>query len=317
VKRPANHPFPGFDEAVPKNGYLWWYIDAVSDDGEQALTLIAFVGSVFSPYYAWARKHAPAEPLDHCALNVALYQGRGKKRWAMTERPRTAVHRSVRRLEIGPSSLHWDGQSLDIRIEEMTVPVPSRIRGRIRLWPTQVTDHEIALDCHGRHHWRPVAPCARLEVSLSHPRLHWSGSAYWDSNAGERPLEEDFDSWEWSRTSRSGDTVILYDIVRRQGGALCLALAADRAGGLSTLTPPEAVQLADTRWRVARHTRAERGDARVRETLEDTPFYARSLLNTGLRGGPVTTVHESLSLGRFSSAWVRWLLPFRMPRARR
>ena len=66
----------GFDRDVPHDGYAWWYLDAVSDNGEYALTLIAFVGSVFSPYYAWARRRAGvagADPNQHCAFNVGLY----------------------------------------------------------------------------------------------------------------------------------------------------------------------------------------------------------------------------------------------------
>ena len=62
-------------------GYAWWYVDALSDDGQHGLTLIAFIGSVFSPYYAWARRRGPADPQNHCALNVALY-GPGGNRWA-------------------------------------------------------------------------------------------------------------------------------------------------------------------------------------------------------------------------------------------
>ena len=34
------------------------------------LTIIAFVGSVFSPYYHWSGR---AEPENHVAINVALY----------------------------------------------------------------------------------------------------------------------------------------------------------------------------------------------------------------------------------------------------
>ena len=44
---------PRFDAPVRPGGYAWWYVDAFSDDGRFGLTLIAFVGSVFSPYYAW------------------------------------------------------------------------------------------------------------------------------------------------------------------------------------------------------------------------------------------------------------------------
>ena len=48
-------------------------------------------------------------------------------------------------------------------------------------------------------------------------------------------------------------------------------------------------------------------------TLEDTPFYARSVLVNGSD----LTMHESLSLDRFRSPWVQVMLPFRMPRTLR
>ena len=67
---------PRFDRPVPPGGYVWWYVDALSDDGRHGLTLIAFIGSVFSPYYAW-RAARRGDPLDHCALNVALYGAAG------------------------------------------------------------------------------------------------------------------------------------------------------------------------------------------------------------------------------------------------
>jgi carotenoid 1,2-hydratase len=50
------------------------------------------------------------------------------------------------------------------------------------------------------------------------------------------------------------------------------------------------------------------------QTLEDTPFYARSLVNMMYEGKSVTAVHESLSMTRFRQSWVHMLLPFRMPR---
>ena len=85
-----------FDQPVPAGGYAWWYIDAISDDGNHGLTLIAFVGSVFSPYYAWARRRAGpagADPLNHCAVNVALY-GRSGSRWATYPRARLSRRRA-------------------------------------------------------------------------------------------------------------------------------------------------------------------------------------------------------------------------------
>ena len=52
----------------------------------------------------------------------------------------------------------------------------------------------------------------------------------------------------------------------------------------------------------------------MRETLEDSPFYARSVVSASLLGERADAVHESLSLDRFRAGWVRLLLPFRMPR---
>ena len=50
------------------------------------------------------------------------------------------------------------------------------------------------------------------------------------------------------------------------------------------------------------------------ETLEDTPFYARSVVAGDLLGQPVTAMHESLSMDRFTMPVVQAMLPFRMPR---
>jgi carotenoid 1,2-hydratase len=72
---------PYFDTVVPSQGYRWWYVDALSDDERYGLTIIGFIGSVFSPYYKQSGRDIP---LDHSCLNIALY-GKGA-RWVMTER---------------------------------------------------------------------------------------------------------------------------------------------------------------------------------------------------------------------------------------
>jgi carotenoid 1,2-hydratase len=81
---------------------------------------------------------------------------------------------------------------------------------------------------------------------------------------------------------------------------------------------PSDAALPGTFWRVSRETRIDDNrQPRVLRTLEDTPFYARSLLATHLLDEPIVAVHESLSLDRFRAPWVQALLPFRMPRRRR
>lgn len=299
---------PRFDRPVRPGGYAWWYIDALSDDGRHAITLIAFIGSVFSPYYAWARRRGPGDPFRHVALNVALY---GERRgWAMTERGAGALERGAEFLSIGPSALTWDGNALTIRIEEITTPIPSRIRGVVRIYPHALEQRVRLLDAAGRHRWCPIAASARAEIALEQPAVRWSGGAYFDTNEGDAPLETDFLHWTWSRSITLDGTEILYDLARRDGSHLSLALRYAREGGGSDFQPLATIRLPSTRWGITRVTRAGSAATGVQETLEDTPFYARSIL----ANGRVRTMHESLSLDRFRSPWVQAMLPFRMPR---
>lgn len=276
---------------------------------------------MFSPWYAWARrKPGGADPLQHCALNVALYGERG--RWAMTERPVSAVERGSDTLRIGPSSLHWDGDSLRVQVREVTAPIPRRLRGDIRLHLTGVPNGRgFILDpATGRHRWTPIAPAARIEVALEEPALRWSGPAYFDTNDGDAPLEQDFLRWDWCRAPLPGGGAgVLYNVEPREGAAHSLALRVRPDGGIEDASPaPPPAHLPPTRlWRMPRPFRAETGGAApaVVQTLEDTPFYARSVVSTRMFGEPVQAVHESLSLDRFRTPWVQAMLPFRVPRA--
>ena len=84
---------------------------------------------------------------------------------------------------------------------------------------------------------------------------------------------------------------------------------------MQTVEPPPTVALPMTGWRVARSTRADVGtESRVIQTLEDAPFYSRSLLDTQVGEVRARVFHESLDLDRFRRYWVQCLLPFRMPR---
>jgi carotenoid 1,2-hydratase len=103
---------------VPPNGYAWWYLDAVSDDRANALTIIFFIGSVFSPYYARARRRGSADPTEHCAVNVALY-GPRRHLWSMTERSRDSLRRSPMELAIGPSRLAVNGHGIFLELDEL------------------------------------------------------------------------------------------------------------------------------------------------------------------------------------------------------
>jgi carotenoid 1,2-hydratase len=306
-----------FAQGVPQDGYVWWYVDAFSADAAHGITLIAFIGSVFSPYYKFRRSRGPTDAENHCCLNVALY-GRTDRRWAMTERGRRALHRTATTLSIGASDLAWDGDSLTIRIEETCAPIPRRLRGTVRVFPAIRPNASYHLDAAGEHRWSPIAPLARVEVSLSDPAQAWSGDGYFDSNAGAVPLEASFLRWNWSRAPLRDGAAILYDVVRSDGSTQDLSLQFDRTGSVTELAAPAAIDLPRTAWRLPRATRTEIGStADVAQTFTDAPFYARSLLRTRLAGETVAAMHESLSIARFNAPLVQAMLPFRMPRALR
>ncbi len=241
----------------------------------------------------------------------------------MTERGSAAIRRSADSFAIGPSAVSWDGTSLRIDIDEVTVPIPGRVRGTVRVHPIMVTDHVERLDAAGRHRWWPVAPASRVAVELSSPSLCWSGPGYFDSNWGDAPLESDFPDWDWCRTAlgpggREG-AAILYDVRRRDGTGKTVPIHIRPDGSVEPFAAPPRVTLPRTSiWRVPRETGCEPGgEARVSATFLDAPFYARSVVETRLLGRPVTAMHESLALDRFASGWVQMLLPFRMPRVAR
>ena len=133
-----------------------------------------------------------------------------------------------------------------------------------------------------------------------------------DLNYGSRMLELDFATWDWSRTAERDGTTLYYVSRLLDGGTERLGMRFTSDGESSPIALPDEQSLARTGWGIDRRAVAENA-MRVDRVLEDTPFYSRSLLTP--ENDPRTFVmHESLDMRRFQTAWVRRLLPFRMPR---
>ncbi len=304
---------PRFDAVVPPQGYHWWYIDALSDDGSYGLTIIGFIGSVFSPYY---RKSGRNIPLDHSCLNIALY-GKGA-RWVMTERGTADTRQERDTLTIGPSAMRWDKDRLIIDIEErdirLGIPWRRRVKGQIVLHPEVLNGRGFKLDIGGHHHWHAIAPRARIEVNMEAPDVAWTGSGYLDSNYGNEPIEAGFHSWHWSRAHMGREVAVIYEGTRRDGSHFGSALRFDASGTPHEEELPLVAPMPPTWWGMKRQTRADRGHASVIKTWEDSPFYARTTLAARIFGEPVVAVQESISLNRLVNPVVQFMLPYKMPR---
>ncbi|MCU0800298.1 MAG: carotenoid 1,2-hydratase [Rhodobacteraceae bacterium] len=270
--------------------------------------MIGFIGSVFSPWYAWSGRR---DPQNHCCLNVVTYGPGG--RFTMTDRGRPALRQTRDALEIGPSAMRWTGRELVIEVDEISsFPLIGRVKGTITLTPQAITDQEVAL--HPRHIWRPFAPMAQIEVNLTQGH-RWQGHGYFDANFGTAALEADFDRWTWGRFPLHDRAVCFYDATRRDGSTLALGVEVTPDGHLREITPPPLTRFARTRWQVARDTRADPG-TKPRQVMPmlDAPFYSRSVVETTIDGEVSHGVHEALDLRRFRNPLLKFMLATRVPR---
>ncbi len=300
-----------FDYTPPPGGYAWWYIDGVSADGKNALVIIIFVGSVFSPYYAWKNW---ADPGDHCAINMALYGP--PQRWSMTERRRQDTRRTATRYETGNSRVQLVDGGLEVDFDEIGAPFPRRVRGRVRVDLPYLNKESFQLDTRAHHFWSPACSHAKISVDFERPGLSWQGHGYVDSNFGLEPVTKGFDYWDWSRTPLdNGETLIRYvtDPVGSTQRDLHIKIGED--GSIRPAIQTQSVDLPATSiWRISRRAGAmEQAAPKIVQTLEDTPFYSRSIIDYA-QGTSGLATHETLSCRRLRSPIVRTLLPFRMPR---
>ncbi|WP_435138693.1 carotenoid 1,2-hydratase [Pseudopelagicola sp. nBUS_19] len=296
---------------VPAGGYAWWYVDGVSHDGERAVSVIGFIGSVFSPWYAWSGR---SRPDNHCCINVATY-GKGG-RFAMTDRGSAALRQSKDCLQVGPSSMCWTGRDLVININEVSsLPLISRIRGQIILSPSSITKVELPLTMGGEHIWRPFAPIADISVQLEAEGWQFRGHGYFDSNFGTRPLEKDFNTWNWARYPTSNGATCFYDAKRCDETVLDTAINFEPDGSAQHVAAPPLTPIRRTLWALKRETRADHGTTpRQIKPMLDAPFYCRSVVETHINGEATQGVHEALDLRRYANPFVKPMLAVRVPR---
>jgi carotenoid 1,2-hydratase len=155
-----------------------------------------------------------------------------------------------------------------------------------------------------------------VDVDFPALKVKWSGHGYLDSNSGSEPLADGFSGWDWTRSRLdNGDCAVRYEARHPMRPTHRLALRFGEDGSIRTEPLRSAGSLPTTSvWRVKRRMPGSEGQQKVLRTFEDTPFYARSLIETQFGEERALGFHESLNMQRFEQPWVQTLLPFRMPR---
>lgn len=246
-------------------------------------------------------------------MNVALYGAH--RRWCMTERGQNQLSRDAATLRIGPSTMAWRGGELVVTIREIALPLPRRVVGEIILRPKISGRSQPAIELAPGHFWQPLAPLAEISVQLEQPALSWSGLGYLDHNRGNGPLERSFLDWTWSRAALPDRARITYAGRRIDGSRFGFGLDFIGSGPPERFEPPPDAPLPRGFWGMNRAIPADAGSTpKLLETLEDAPFYARSLIETSMLGTRAAAMQESLSLTRFAQPLVQAMLPFKMPR---
>lgn len=238
---------------------------------------------------------------------------------------KTGLERSAEGLCLARNSIEWQGDELVIRIHDQRPWARGPVSGEIRVRATRRYAPRIDLASNGHHDWFPVSPASTACVRMSNPDLSFDGIAYHDVNHGDRPLEQDFVEWDWSRLTPVGESagsklsgIITYDVAtRRDATHKRRAFAFDDARGLrrADTAGTELLDGGKAFWGVRRRLVGDSGTQAVhRRALEDSPFYTRSLISTTMRNRPYRGVHESLRLDRFVDPVVQCMLPFRIRR---
>jgi carotenoid 1,2-hydratase len=234
----------------------------------------------------------------------------------MTERSSRSLTREQEVYRLGPSQVCWRDDRLVLDLHEWANPLPRPIKGRIVFHPNQLFTKLNALDSEGRHRWGPIAPTGRLEVDFDRPGLRWSGHGYLDSNEGDEPIDRPFLDWDWSRADHPNRSCsVIYDVRQRDGQNILLANRYRPDGTIEAFDPPARRPLGRTGWRIHRQLRLDHNTRLgTVQTLEDTPFYARSMTQLESAEGTLPLMHETLDVNRLVSPIVQWMLPWRMPR---
>lgn len=216
--------------------YEWWYFDAISDDGRDALVIIFLADFIFSPRYnrAVARylqgSSGEAPPGTFPALAVSLYRNGRPLFRAINEYGGEdfAASTDTPVVRIGRSSFHLhttdDKTSYSIHLD-----VP--LRGGRRLeaslqWEVVEGDFSgdefirAASDAQAReaHQWNMVAPRCRVTGTLAvmkHDRRRFEeftfrGLGYHDHNRDARWMPPTIAEWQWGRAHFDDVTAIYY-----------------------------------------------------------------------------------------------------------
>ena len=203
--------------------YEWWYFDALSDDGREAVIIVFLDNFIYSPRYnqqslkITGNERCPAVSFTYFRDGVAVYKATTEFHYsdfrASEDRPEVTIGESgfvmdAARYGSGylvtvkanlPGSRTLEAKFEWLSVESDLTPDASRVEG-------------------SRHCWNMVAPrsdvTGKISVSSSidgeFEAIHFRGSGYHDHNLDDRWLAKTVRDWHWGRAHFADCTVVFY-----------------------------------------------------------------------------------------------------------
>lgn len=223
-------------------GYEWWYFDALSDDGREAIVVIFLDNFIFSPRYNRQVQNPkskvqsqtesaldsalPALDSPRCPALVFIYYKDGKPLYrAINEFPPEQFFgdEKLPSCRLGENEFKFEtapyGSGYLLKIDA-TLRKNYKLKAKLE-WLSIESDFlpekDFAL-AENSHNWNLVAPrsdvTGKIEVFQQNGKLqgvhHFRGTGYHDHNTDARWLAETVQDWQWGRAHFTDATAVFY-----------------------------------------------------------------------------------------------------------
>ena len=330
-----------FDRTSP-GAHEWWYFDAISDDGRDAIVIVFYAGLPFDPSYGVATlrhlrspaKYPQPKALDHSAIGFSWYRDGKTIAYALNGFESTHFRHRAEPFSVEVATSRVDREVSGYRLTLDTPTVDGKpIRAEFRFRPADSTmplERDLGTT-DAPHNWILVASDCRVEgtASVGDVSLTFDGRGYHDHNAGAEDLSIAMKRWEWGRVHRGQFTEVFYHSEPRRGEPSTLRVVL-RDG--RPVDVRESLQITQGKpdgrnvFGVRHHHSLSITDgtnAMLRRTtrlcLDDGPFYRRWIADfeaIGELAGPSEASHpgfaELLDTRNLHKTWFNWMIPYRL-----
>ena len=203
--------------------YEWWYFDALSDDGREAVIIVFLDNFIYSPRYnreslkITGNERCPAVSFTYFRDGVAVYK------------PTTEFHHSDFRASedrpecsIGGSGFVMDAADYGsgyLLTVKASLPGSRTLEAKFE-WLSVESDLSPDGFCYEdtRHCWNMVSPrsdvTGKIRIYSSHgielDSIRFRGTGYHDHNLDNRWLAKTVGDWHWGRAHFADCTVVFY-----------------------------------------------------------------------------------------------------------